>query len=464
MRATLLSIFTILPLLANAQPEPLTLRDALNIARNYNTSLAIAHKESQMAAAQSRELNALWYPSVTIAGEYTHSLSEIAAVTSIGSLAGGVLDGLEPIISSNPPLASIVESIADTPIRLPLVPRNTASVSVEVGWTVFSGGRRMQATKISKALTALADTQISIAEATTDLAVVEAYFGARLAKEVVQLREKELASLTEHLRQARSLEREGMIVPAERLTAEVAVEQSKALLTTALNDALVAQCALLTLLNTNFPCATITTPLFMPATLPTKESLYALVECSPTLGALHQQTVIATHTLKIEQGRYLPSVALLGHQQLWSVGLDKNLFPRTAVGVGLSWTLFDGLAREGAVVRSRAQVATAEITEQKVADDMRLAIDKFYSALTNGKAEYEAACTTERLAEELARSRRKAFAEGMATSSEVVDAEVLLHGARVAKMVILYEIDISLCSLMMIVGTTDNFLDYMGYE
>ena len=95
---------------------------------------------------------------------------------------------------------------------------------------------------------------------------------------------------------------------------------------------------------------------------------------------------------------------------------------------------------------------------------MRLAIDKFYSELTNGKAEYEAACTTERLAEELARSRHKAFAEGMATSSEVVDAEVLLHGARVAKMVILYEIDIALCSLMMIVGTTDNFLDYMGYE
>ena len=310
-------------------------------------------------------------------------------------------------------------------------------------------------------MTTLANEKLSATESTTDLAVVEAYFGAQLAGEVVALREKSLASLTEHLRQARSLEREGLIVPAERLTAEVAVEQARALLTTARGDALVAQSALLTLLNTNLPSIDLSTPLFMPPTLPTKESLYTLINQSPTLGALRQQTTIATHSLTLERGRYFPSVALLGHQQLWSVGLDKNLFPRTAVGVGLSWTLFDGLAREAAVARSRSQLSAAEFTEEKVADDMRLAIDKFYSILTDSLAEYEAVCTTERLAEELVRSRRKAFGEGMATSSEVVDAEVLLCGARVAKMVALYEIDIALCTLLTIVGCTDNYLDYI---
>lgn len=461
MRTTLFSIFILLPLIVGAQAESLTLRDALNIARSNNTSLAIAHEESKIASAQSRELNALWYPSVTIAGEYTHSLTEIATTTSIGDLAGGIINDLEPLLAPNPPLSSIVEEIANTPIRLSLVPRNTASVGVEIGWTLFSGGCRIQATKISKALSDLTNTKLSATESAIDLSVVEAYFGVRLAEEIITLREKELASLTEHLRQARSLEREGMIVPAERLTAEVAVEQSKALLVTARSNALVTHNALLTLLNTNIPNISIATPLFMPATLPTKEALYALIGCSPTLRALHQQTAIATHSLTIEKGRYLPSVAMLAHQQLWSVGLDKNLFPRTAVGVGLSWTLFDGLAREGAVARSRAQVATAEITEQKVADDMRLAIDKFYSALIDSRAEYDAGCTTERLAEELVRSRRKAFGEGMATSSEVVDAEVLLHSTRVAKMVALYEIDIALCSLLSIIGATNNYLDYI---
>ena len=442
-------------------PEPLSLQCALTLAHSDNTTLAIAREECRITQANTREIKALWYPSVTIAGEYTHSLTEIAAVTSIGSLAGGVLGGLESILSSNPPLLGIVEGIADTPIRLPLVPRNTASVGVEVGWTVFSGGRRLQASKIARAMTTLANEKLSATESTTDLAVVEAYFGAQLAGEVVALREKSLASLTEHLRQARSLEREGLIVPAERLTAEVAVEQARALLTTARGDALVAQSALLTLLNTNLPSIDLSTPLFMPPTLPTKESLYTLINQSPTLGALRQQTTIATHSLTLERGRYFPSVALLGHQQLWSVGLDKNLFPRTAVGVGLSWTLFDGLAREAAVARSRSQLSAAEFTEEKVADDMRLAIDKFYSILTDSLAEYEAVCTTERLAEELVRSRRKAFGEGMATSSEVVDAEVLLCGARVAKMVALYEIDIALCTLLTIVGCTDNYLDYI---
>lgn len=461
MRIIFLSLSIFLPLIAGAQATPLTLRDALNIARSNNSSLAIAHKESQIAAAQHRELNALWYPTVTIAGEYTHSLTEITAITSIGKLAGGIFNELEPLLGSNPPLESIVEGIADAPIRLPLVPRNTASVGVEVGWTVFSGGRRFQVSKIARAMTTLTNHKLSTAEATTDLSVVEAYFGARLAEEVALLREKELKSLTEHLRQARSLEREGMIVPAERLTAEVAVEQSKALLTAAHSKVLVAHNLLLTLLNTNFPNASITTPLFMPTILPTKEAFYALMEQSPTLEAFRQQTAIATHTLTIEKGRYLPSIALLGHQQLWSAGLDKNLFPRTVVGVGLSWTLFEGLSRKGAVARSQAQIATAEITEQKVTDDMRLSIDRLHTAMMDGVAEYEAGLSTERLAEELVRSRHKAFAEGMATSSEVVDAEVLLHSTRVAKMMALYEIDVALCSLLMIVGKTDNYLDYI---
>lgn len=464
MRRIFLSISLLFSLLAAAQSEPLSLAEAIVLARSYNTSLAIANEESRIVAAQSKELNALWYPSVTIAGEYTHSLSEIAAVTSIGALAGGAIENLEPLLASNPTLLGIVEEVAATPIRLPLVPRNTASVGVEVGWALFSGGRRIQASKISKALSGLSSARLSIAESAVDFAVVREYFAARLAEEVVLLRESELSSLSDHLRHARSLEREGMIVPAERLTAEVAVEQARVSLVAARGDSLVAHRALLATLNANYPALVLTTPLFMPPSLPTKEQLYALVECSPTLGALRQQTAIATHSLNAERGRYLPTIALLGHQQLWSTGLDKNLFPRTALGVGLSWTLFDGLAREGAVARSRAQVATAEIAEERVADEMRLTIDRLYSALMAGRAEYEVACTTERLAEELARSRRRAFGEGMATSSEVVDAEVLLTGARVAQMVALCEIDVALCSLLMVVGTTDEFLDYMRYE
>ncbi|MBO7300794.1 MAG: TolC family protein [Tidjanibacter sp.] len=459
---TLSTLLCILTLTCRAQDtKPLTLQSALTIARSDNTSLAIARKESSIAQAEGRELNAMWYPSVTIAGEYTHTLSGIAAVTSLGTLAGDVLNTLEPLIASNPPLLGIVEGIADTPIRLPLVPRNTASVGVEIGWMIFSGGRRIQASKIARAMTTLATQKLSATESAIDLSVVESYFGAQLAEEVVALRKKSLESLTEHLRQARSLEREGLLIPAERLTAEVAVEQAKALLATAHSNALVAHNALLTLLNTNFPSIDLSTPLFMPSSLPTKEALYTLIEQSPTIGMFRQQTAIATHSLTIEKGRYLPSVALLGHQQLWSVGLNKNLFPRTAVGVGLSWTLFDGLAREGAVARSRSQLAASEFAEQKAVDDIRLAIDKFHSTMIDSRAEYEAECTTERLAEELVRSRRKAFGEGLATSSEVVDAEVLLCGARVAKMVALYELDIALCSLLAIVGCTDNYLDYI---
>ena len=46
--------------------------------------------------------------------------------------------------------------------------------------------------------------------------------------------------------------------------------------------------------------------------------------------------------------------------------------------------------------------------------------------------------TTIELSEELVRMRKKAFAEGMATSTEVVDAETLLSKTKVARLAAYY--------------------------
>ncbi|MBR5830374.1 MAG: TolC family protein, partial [Tidjanibacter sp.] len=293
-------------------------------------------------------------------------------------------------------------------------------------------------------------------------AVVESYFAVCLAERIVEVRMDEVSSLAEHLRQARSLEREGMIVPAERLTAEVAWEQAKSQLTTAQSDLNTTHRALATLLGCDTLAIAATTPLFIPETMPSKEFLFSQIPLSPTLQSIEHQREIASLSLSAERGRYLPSVALLGHQQLWSVGLNKNLFPRTIVGVGLSWTLFDGLMREGAIARAGSLVRTTSTTHQKVGEDIRLAIEKLHSAMTSAVDEYRVGTHTIALARELLRSRERAFAEGMATSSEVVDARLMLSQIEVANLVNLYRADCALGTLLMLTGRMDNYLSYIS--
>lgn len=459
MRTPLIALF-LLPLWAYAQPHPLSLSEAFSIAEAHNSTIAIAREGIATAKAEAREINSLWYPTITLSAEYSHSLSEVAAVTTIGEIGGEVLNGLESTLATNPPLAALVEGVAASPITLPLIPRNTAEVGVEIAWVVFSGGRRMQSAKISEAVKVLANQRLSASRDAVGCAVVESYFALCLAERIVEVRGQEVASLAEHLRQARSLEREGMIVPAERLTAEVAWEQSKAEFEAAQSNSMVANSALTTLLGCDTSAITATTPLFIPDTLPSKEFLFSQIAYSPTLQSIEHQEEIASLSLASERGRYLPSVALLGHQQLWSVGLNKHLFPRTIVGVGLSWTLFDGLMREGAIARAKSLVRTTNTTHKKVGNEMHLAIEKFYSELTTALDEYRVGTHTIALARELLRSRERAFAEGMATSSEVVDARLLLSQIEVANLTNLYRADCALGNLLMLTGCMDNYLSY----
>ena len=60
----------------------------------------------------------------------------------------------------------------------------------------------------------------------------------------------------------------------------------------------------------------------------------------------------------------------------------------------------------------------------------------------------------------LVRMRRKAFAEGMATSTEVVDAEVMLSKVRIAVLLAYYEYDVALANLLSLCGAPERFERY----
>lgn len=454
------------PLIACGQNAMLrlSLEEALQIASKNNLSLNIARERVEMAKADSRTLNSLWYPTVLITGEYTHSTTPIEAVTSLGEIGGELLGNLGAVVGDNHLLAGILNGVADTSLRLPLVPRNTAEMGAEVAWTVFSGGRRVVATRIAKQMVALANEgALSTANSVT-ASVVAAYMGMELAESLLEVRQLSHSLLGEHLREARRLEAEGMIAHAERVAAEVAHQQSSVMLASAQGDLEVAGRALASLLAIDSLTIIPTTPLCLPSDIPTKEELMGQLEGSPTLSALRGMTHIASLKHQAERSRYLPSIAIIGHQQLWSSGLNKHLFPRTFVGVGLSWTLFDGLSREGAIASSKSALRSSQMAQENTRRELQTAIEKYYSIITSSIAEYQAQQATISLAEELLRMRHKAFVEGMATSVEVTDATHTLSEARLAALASLYSINTSLATLLMLTGRADSFLDFFVHS
>ena len=77
----------------------------------------------------------------------------------------------------------------------------------------------------------------------------------------------------------------------------------------------------------------------------------------------------------------------------------------------------------------QAKIASQSLRlgKEKAITDLEVGIDKFYSQLQNALDNVKALDTTIEMSRELVRVRKKSFQEGMATSTEVVDAEVKLN-------------------------------------
>ena len=212
------------------------------------------------------------------------------------------------------------------------------------------------------------------------------------------------------------------------------------------------------------PCSTCihpTSELFINDQLPAKEEfLQAMRVENYTVNQLQLQSQIARQQLRIDQSGYLPDIAVFGKQTLYAHGIQSNLVPRTIVGVGFTWNLFDGLAREKRIRQSKIAQQTLALGQEKAKEDLSVGIDKLYTQLQKAQDNVRALNTTIELSEELVRIRKKSFAEGMATSTEVVDAETMLATVRVARLAAYYEYDVALMNLLAICGTPERFEKY----
>ena len=462
MKQILLIIFLGASVSATAQILSLSFDDALRQMQQGNRSLKIADKGIEAARTERDKLNALWYPSLQGAGTFVHLSEKIEVKQPLSQFTDPAKDFVHNLVPDDQFISGILDQIGSHTLAFPLAPRNLSTVGLTAEWIVFSGGKRIRAGKIGNAMIDIARENREQTDATQRVLLAESYFGLRLAQEVVRVRQDTYNSLKRHYENALKLEAAGMIDKAGRLFAQVNMDEAQRSLEASQKEAAVLQNALRTLLNIRDTCSIQpVSPLFINAVLPAKEEFLQTMQTENyTVNQLQLQSHIAKQQLRIEQSGYLPDIAVFGKQTLYAHGIQSNLIPRTMIGVGFTWNLFDGLAREKRIRQSKIAQQTLALGQEKAKEDLSVGIDKLYTQLQKAQDNVRALNTTIELSEELVRIRKKSFAEGMATSTEVVDAETMLATVRVARLAAYYEYDVALMNLLAICGTPERFEKY----
>ena len=465
MKQILLIIFLGASVSATAQILSLSFDDALRQMQQGNRSLKIADKGIEAARAERDKLNALWYPSLQGAGTFVHLSEKIEVKQPLSQFTDPAKDFVHNLVPDDQFISGILDQIGSHTLAFPLAPRNLSTVGLTAEWIVFSGGKRIRAGKIGNAMIDIARENREQTDATQRVLLAESYFGLRLAQEVVRVRQDTYNSLQQHYKNALKLEAAGMIDKAGRLFAQVNMDEAQRSLEASQKEAAVLQNALRTLLNMEDTCTIQPiSPLFINTVLPAQEEfLQAMRTENYTVNQLQLQSHIAKQQLRIDQSGYLPDIAVFGKQTLYAHGIQSNLVPRTMIGVGFTWNLFDGLAREKRIRQSKIAQQTLAIGQEKAKDDLSVGIDKLYTQMQKSQDNVRALNSTIELSEELVRIRKKSFTEGMATSTEVIDAENMLATVRVARLAAYYEYDVALMNLLALCGIPERF-DKMRIE
>lgn len=451
------------PAIQISAQTPLSFEESLQLLQRENQSLKIADKGIEIAKTERDKLNAFWYPTLQSSGAFVHLSENIEVKQPLSQFTDPAKDFVHSILPDDQIISSILDKIGANTLIFPLAPRNLTSIDLTAEWVLFSGGKRFRATDIGRTMVDLARENRAQTAANQQSLLAESYYGLRLAQEIVVVRGETYKSLQKHYENALKLEAAGMIDKAGRLFAQVNMDEAKRAFEAARKEESVVQSALKALLNKTDADENITptSPLFMNDTLPPKMLFNLSVNSGNyILNQLQLQEHIAKQEVRIAQSGYLPNIALFGKQTLYSHGIQSNLLPRTMVGIGFTWNVFDGLDREKRIRQSKLTQQTLALGQMKVRDDLSVGVDKLYAQLQKAQDNVKALNATIALSDELVRIRKKSFAEGMATSIEVIDAQTLLANVKVARLAAYYEYDVALINLLSLCGTPEQFANY----
>ncbi len=466
----------------------ISFEDAVLLSLEHNPGLKEAERYSKMKEQEVKSARGLYFPKVSLDASWIIMSDDIHldltpvqdAITPLYSALGnyGTFSGVpNPDPSTNAVMPVLPDEIATQAVRAQLLDgletiesaewnkmiqkKSFGFVSAGFTYPLYAGGKIRLANQAAdiRYNEALNEADIKRSQMITEL--VERYFGLVLAREALEVRKEVYQTMEVHLSDAQHLKDEGMIANAEYLHARVFHSSSERELKKSKRQVDIAEEGLLNTLSIEKDQQIIPVScLFYADTI---ESLNYFVENaslnSDLLEKVNHKQELANAKYQLEKGELFPSVAAMGTYDLLNKDLSPYV-PEYAVGVGLKWDLFQGASRYRNIKAAQIQKEQVDFVYDKAESDITTAIIKYYEELHMYLEQLHDLETAQAFAAEYYRVRNKAFSEGMATSSDVSDANLALAKVKIERLQAMYQYDISLAHLLYYAGLMDRFDDY----
>jgi outer membrane protein len=262
--------------------------------------------------------------------------------------------------------------------------------------------------------------------------VRRAYFGARAAKELVDVAKETLADQNKHLMQVQGYVQVGTQPPIALAQQKAAVANALVALINAQNGYETAKAQLNQAAGTPGGTEYDVSDDEMQALVDEDQPLDTLVAkaiaARPELVAIAKQREVQEATLSSARGGYGPTIAASAGATEVGVQLDQ-MVPNWNVGVGVTWYVFQGGLTRGQIRQAEAGMQSVDAQRSLEELQVRLDVDSARLSVRAAKATIGAANDAVSSAREQLRLAEQRYATGVGNIIELVDAQVAYTSA-----------------------------------
>jgi outer membrane protein TolC len=259
-----------------------------------------------------------------------------------------------------------------------------------------------------------------------------------VAERAVAVRRESLATAERNVTLTRDRFETGLAVESDTLQAQVREAEARADLASAERDAAVSRAALALEMGRERGV-----PLELPETLevgaeeetpPIEALVERAVAARPDLAAARAGLEAARAGLARARGGRLPELGWSGAYEADSEAAFDDPGTSWALGVGLTWTGFDGGAGAARIARAQAGLERAQNLLEQARRGVALEVEAAARGLEAARLRLAEAAQAVTLAARSAEIVRDRYREGLTTVVELLEAETLLSGSRIREL------------------------------
>lgn len=437
--------------------EPITLQQALDLARRNSQVLQVAGQQVEQSRAALREQQAALYPdlnfqmdasrSVTAGGE----LQLRAAQRRLNSRANGTG---QPAPQAGTNFGS-----------------NSLNSTLQLSYNLdLFGGRRANIRAAEEQLR-LRELDVERQAEQLRFDTAEAYYNLQNADGQVAIRQASVRNAQQSLRDAEALERAGVGTRFAVLQAQANLANEVQQLSVARRDQRVAQRRLAEILNISQSAnLTAADPVEQAGAwrLSLEESIVQAFKNRPELEQqLVQRDISKQQRRAIQAGRYPQVNVSAAYNVLGQDPDDPNPYAARgwadgySVRASLTWSIFDGGAANARARQREADITIAESRFDQLRNQVRREVEQAYFGLESSFENIETSEAGVLQAREALRLARLRFQAGVGTQTDVIQAETDLTRAERNRLSAIVTYNLGLSSLQRAVSNlpTNNLSD-----